>query len=225
MDLRGIPKRAWRARLLECYYTVSKNTYIPRNEVFFTLGGPARAQDSEFNYLTGNSFTAPFIAPKQYVSVERELGIHRSNCRIKGPTWLRGEFSDVFGRWCGNNPEIPVAVCSCDLMCGIVKALPTIRKTLLTLFSRRTGAYSESVGHALPKCGHTLVAFNVCSRRRLHRPNASFPPVWKTIQEDSIYKLVRKFGVGKLIDRFDYANKSVGLGADNTHMETLVMII
>lgn len=119
MDLQGIPKRAWRARLLESYYTVSGFPFVPRDEVFFTLGGSARERDSEYNYLTrmpgrsrDSALQSPFILPRQYVSVERELGIHRSNCRIKGPTWLRGEFADVFSRWCTSNPATPIAVCA-----------------------------------------------------------------------------------------------------------------
>lgn len=45
------------------------------------------------------------------------------------------------------------------------------------------------------------------------------------MQEDSVYKCMRKYGAITLVDHFDYANKAVGLGVDNTHMETLVFSV
>jgi hypothetical protein len=204
MDLQGIPKRAWRARLIEAYQYQSGNEKLPSNRHFFTLGGPCTKPYSEFDYLVHRR---KFLLPKQYVSVEgRNKAVHQHNLQIKGATWLWGEFVDQLINWYRVQPSTQKAgIINADLMCGITVAIDIIR----TVF-----AIHEV--HNADKC---LIAFNLVAYNRW-RENLGrhFDPVWETFKHDRYIGRYAKY----LIDRFQYTNKTIGAGSHMSMMETLI---
>lgn len=206
MDLQGIAKRAWRARIIEIYGEITKFKRINTSDVFFTLGGSARKSNSELNYLIERNF----LQSKQYVSVEKNLGLHRSNCFIKGPSWLYGEWLPQFEKWCKNDSR-KIAIVSCDLMCGAETAMPTITGTLYTLYNQ----------HKLKDNRKTMISFNICSSLRIsNNTRSQLPPVWDTIKSNNFVGWCMRKGL-TLIDKFPYHNKPIGRGAENSTMETI----
>jgi hypothetical protein len=140
----NIAKRAWRSRILECYRAATGNCTLPAGSVFFTLGADATAKESEFHQLR-----LQFLEAYQYVSVDLRAGVRARNGRIKSATFLHGEFSNKLAEFCEQHTE-RLGVVSCDMMCRLLAAVPTIRGVLHTLRSRP----------------FDVVAFNVnCTRR------------------------------------------------------------
>lgn len=215
MDLKGIPKRAWRARIIEAYYGMTGEEEIPYKQYFFTLGGPATDKDSEYNYMVGQR---KFMLPSQYVSVERDKRIHAANSKIKrdmmclSPTWLHGDFASQFRLWmemlqAGWNP----AIVSADLMCGVSNALPTMRSVLATLDTLRVNDRHK-----------TLVVFNVLHDNRQRRNQGkTFDPVLPTVRKDLAFQYYMRNGM-QLVDQFKYENKTVGKGAGMSVFQTLM---
>jgi hypothetical protein len=212
MDLAGIPKRAWRARIIEAYQEVSGNDTIPSNQYMFTLGGPATEDDSELDYYTNRR---KFLTKRQYVSVERDVGVHRKNKSIKGPTWLYGDMGRQFEIWYDELPVTKdVAIVSADLMSGIDVALPTIRSILSTMWDNHDDEGAPA-----------LLVFNVMQANRWRaNQGGTFGDVWETILKDSIVRLCshRRACRLNLVDRFEYHNKTIGTGQRCSTLSTLM---
>lgn len=220
MDLQGIPKRAWRARLIEAYQIGTNNRTLPPNCFFFTLGGNAvdsdtffskshkPAPDSELGYLYRHR---GFLQPQQYVSVENKIQIHRPNTIIEGPTWIYGDFGEAFRRWYETlPPDYEVGIVSADLMCGVTAALPTMHSIFRTLFL--FGRKKHKI----------VISFNILQANRWRENmGIEFEDVWETIQNDPGMQICLHYGV-ELIDKFQYENKTVGQGAGNSLLQTLI---
>jgi hypothetical protein len=212
MDLQGIPKKRWRAGIVESYRQVTGKVSIPSNQYFFTLGGPCAKggkvmNDSEYDCLTSDHIGNPFIQPHQYVSVERNAKIHRENCKIKGPTWLQGNLGSAFESWYNAGTNHNPAIISADLMCGVEAALPTMIKVFDTC--ERGGA-------------GMLIVFNMLATNRWRvNQGGSFKPVMQTVQANKDMQWFIKRGHATLLDRFQYENKTVGMGSGISVLETL----
>jgi hypothetical protein len=201
MDLTGISKRAWRARLIECYQHCSGNTKLPPKQYFFTLGGACYHNFSELDYLSRHR---KFLHPKQYISVERDYLTHQGNLTINGPTWLYGDFAEQFADWTAQHPHHILGVVSADFMCGIEKAIPDLRSIFRALWPH---FYKQK----------TLVAINLIERSwQRERFGNKFKPVWETFQRQMGKERYRKL----LVDRFQYANNP--MSRNSTVMETLL---
>ena len=213
MDLQGIPKNGWRARMIEAYRILSGGrNRLMSGERFFTLGGPSvhtgvRLPDCELDYFCHQRGLCDY---SQYVSVEREVAIHRENAKLRGPTWIHGDFADSFRDWFCNLPNhVHPKIVSADLMCGVDAALPTMRRVFETLLD-----YNE-VGNGV------MVVFNVIATNRWRvNQGGTFRPVLPTIKEDFVMKhYTPKYA--ELADRFQYENKTVGTGCGISVLETL----
>lgn len=212
MDLNGIPKLAWRERLMIAYRKTTGNQKIPAGQTFFTLGGPATSDDSELNHLVNRGF----ITPRQYVSVERDYKTHVTNSRIKGPTWLHGKFERCLLDWItkdwdewksGNNGNI--AFLNADIMSGIEVAFPII-KTAIDIINEWNEIHPA------------ILAFNVLeSNRWAENRGYRFAPVWDTLKSDAYMQRKMREGL-TLIDRHTYENKTVGTGSGISHLTTLI---
>lgn len=210
MDLSGIPKLSYRSRLMDAYHVVTGKNKIPANETFFTLAGPnAEAEHSELNQLTGRKF----INKKQYVSAERKQDIHNANSRIKGPTWIRGQLQHALGKYFDTPNHRPIAFLHGDFMSGIDKALPVINQVVEAIYAH----------NKTPSSGLILLAFNIVqSYRWAENQGARFSPAEKTMNENYVFQhMVREWKI-KLVDTFDYANKTVGKGKGISVMRTLI---
>lgn len=206
MDLVGIPKRAWRARLIEAYRTASNNERLPKGEYFFTLAGPSSdledswvhgkpAKNSELDYLMNRNF----ISAKQYVGVERNFSVHFSNSMIKDATWICGDFAQELAKFSESHN---VGFVSADLMCGIDVAIPTIKSVL--------GSVKQN----------TFVAFNILAHHQLYGVcfGRKIRPPYNTLMAKMPH--LRK----KVVDRFTYRNIAVGPGAGAVEMETIAFL-
>jgi hypothetical protein len=214
MDLDGIPKLAWRERLMIAYRKATGNQRIPCGETFFTLGGPATSQDSELNHLVSRGF----LTSRQYVSVERDINTHSSNRKIKGPTWLYGQFDRCLARWLAENWTIKggstsIAFVNADIMSGIERAMPTINSVMSSIYQHN----ECPSGH-----GKVVMAFNVLESNRWAKNRGyTFQPVWDTMKNNPTFSTWLKKGV-TLIDRHTYENKTVGTGCGISQLTTLI---
>ena len=209
MDLAGIPKLAWRERLMIAHQKTTSNKSIPKNNVFFTLGASALSDDSELNHLVFRGF----ITPKQYVSTERDHKIHLGNTKIKGPTWLHGQLEKKLLDWFRqpNMPQKNIAFLNADIMSGIEVALPVIKELIDIMYDNNNLPGRE-----------TILAVNVLEHNRwAENRGYTFSPVYPTIQKDSCMKRYMRDGL-TLIDRFTYENKTVGNGRGVSQLTTLI---
>lgn len=171
MDLQGIPKRAWRARIIESYRYLTDNRTIPNNQYIFSLGADATLPGSEYEYLVRER---KFLKPWQYVSVERDKHIHRRNLSIDGPLFLQGNLKHVFPRIFNSAKNgYECAIVSADLMCGVDAAMSTLISVLDTV--------KESCG--------TIVIFNVLETNKWRaRMGRHFSSVLPTVNDNYILK-------------------------------------
>ena len=227
MDLSGIPKRAWRARIIEAYVHCSGNTYVPRNEYFFTLGGPCAKKgklipNCELDFFTSRSVgDKRFLLPHQYVSVENKRSIYEENVRLdhdfhlyplgystpQDPLWAYGEIESLLETWVEERKNQPIAIVNADFMCGVEAALPKVEAIVETMEVTAT-----------PDAGGTLLVFNVIAYNQLH-----------DVKHHRTYSEVRpkfahfeKKGL-KFVDWSQYQSRTVGQGSRSSSlMETLI---
>lgn len=207
MDLQGIPKRRWRAGIIEAYQEHSGEETLPYNRHFFTLGGPATEPGSELDYFCRHR---RFCTLSQYVSVERKPQTHLDNKSIVGPTWLKGDFATEFMEWYSVLPDrYEPGIVNFDAMCGMDGALDDIESIIETIKSAR-----NIKG---PDC---LVVVNVLQGNRWRENQGySFPdaiPLFKK-RHARYWK--------HLVDKHQYHNKTVGKGACVSLLQTLMFWI
>lgn len=225
MDLAGIPKRAWRARPVEAYRTYIRQA-LPADQAFFTLGGPCTAPDSELAYLTKER---GLIEPYQYVSVERDKTIHEANCRITGPTWIRGDFGRMLECWMDGGHSLvgrsgstgrwhklnSFGVASYDAMCGIREAFPTI--------DRIFNAADFQCGEWEMCEKDTLIVINVMKTNRWRvNQGGTFEEPLPTFNRwiSAFHKPWKR----RLIDYHEYRNKTVGTGSGISVLSTFMFL-
>lgn len=227
MDLSGIPKRAWRSRIIEAYIHCSGNNFVPRDEYLFTLGGPCAKdgkliKDCELDFFTSRGVgDQRFLLPHQYVSVENKRRIHLENTKLdhdfhlyplgyegpQDPLWGYGEIENLLVKWIEERKEQPVAIVNADFMCGVEVALPKIESVILAM-----------EGTTTPKCGGTLLVFNVIAYNQLHdvkhhRTYSEVRPKFAHLEKQGI----------KFIDWSQYQSRTVGPGSKSSSlMETLI---
>lgn len=222
MDLQGIPKLAYRERIIVAYKDITGETSLPDDQCFFTLGGPIGRRGkvihgSELDHLVQRSF----IRPEQYFSVERDQKIHRANTLIRGPRWMEGQLASNFDTY-GYGDDLPgsrfryLGCMHADLMCGAIKALPTVRSILDTYHEMMTDDSGQSPA---------LFVFNMCQKSRWYENCGgradSMPDVAKTVMRDPAIKWHLNRGM-ELVDRYTYENKTVGYGSGAIVMTALM---
>lgn len=210
MDLQGIPKRRWRAGIIEAYQEHSGEETLPYNRHFFTLGGPATEPGSELDYFHRHR---RFCTLNQYVSVERDLQRHINNTRIKGPTWIHGDFAAELSKWHMNLPSgQEPGIVNFDAMCGMDNALNDIQAIIESIKMER-----EADVRGQADC---LVVVNVLqSNRWRENQGHKFPDAISTFKERHAryWKYV--------VDKHQYHNKTVGKGSCVSLLQTLMFWI
>jgi hypothetical protein len=218
-------KKSWRYRVISQYREITGYSSIPKDCILFTLGGQARYIGSEYDELIHQHH---FCTAEQYVSVENKRDIHKDNCTLPG-VWLYGDYAECFARYYSENLDETASLILADLMCGVDKAIPTIRTILYTLIQSHlaTQSVNEKTGRIEWDSGGepdpVVIVFNIVQKDLLKQVKYGivFRDVLSTIMTDpAILYYVKKHGL-KLRDKFSYQPKTVGQGT-NVEMMTLI---
>jgi len=226
MDLAGAAKHRFRTGLMHLYASLTGLKFVPRKECIFGLGAQYASEGalkpgSELETFTHLHMTGeePFITPDQYVSVEGKVkSIYNQNVRLHGPRCIWGDFSKALTEFAASKDTPAIAILNADFMCGIEKALPSIRTAIESLATAQLPEDSKG----------TLIAINVIGDHLQARMawKRSFPPVLETLKKEKWFRSLLTGAKNRdrliLVDNFPYDNKPVGKGAGGVKMHTLV---
>ncbi len=92
-----------RERILEAWNKISGLSSVPKDRIFYTLGGRSTDSNpfspapwSELSFLIKRKV----ITPKQYYSIERDKSVFIHNQHIKVGNWIKGDFTDKLRFFC-----------------------------------------------------------------------------------------------------------------------------
>lgn len=230
MDLQGLPKKSYRHRYMSAYEMRSGRAFVPRNEFVFTLGGISYRdgkiiKDCELDYLTTHNVrtgTPNFIKPHQFVSVEWDKKIHQQNKLLPNATWLYGDFVKCLGEWGSEEGNASnLAIVAADFMGGWERH----KGDVCDLFE-----YLSSVSAPLLSKG-TLLVINILqfNQQRYAWSGNGGCDVEKAFRADKEIRIYMRDNVNheavELLDVFTYPNKTIGCGARNSIMTSLILWI